>query len=103
MSQTITAVYENGLLRPLSALNLPNKTRVTVQIRRAKKVDPVLEMMGMFNGDQPLIDDIAVSEDPDLYLVAEMMGTEADGLHAWEIAPARYQRGEFDEPVRCEG
>ena len=103
MNQTITAVYENGLLRPLSALNLPNKTRVTVQVRRTKKKDPVLEMMGMFNSEQPLIDNIPVSEDPDLYLVAEMMGTEAKGLHAWEIAPARYQRGELNEPVRCEG
>ena len=69
----------------------------------SEEKDPMLAMIGMFNSDQPLIDNIAVSEDPDLYLVAEMMGTEADGLHAWEIAPARYQRGEFGEPVRLEG
>ena len=54
--------------------------------------DPVLAMMGMFIGDKPLIDNIPVSEDPDLYLIAEMMSTEAEGLHAWEIAPNRYSR-----------
>lgn len=57
--------------------------------------DPVLVMMGMFNSDKPLIDGIPVSQDPDLYLVAEMMGAEAEGLHAWEIAPSRYPRPSF--------
>lgn len=100
MSQTITAVYENGVLRPLSPLALPEKARVTLQIEQADTVDPVLEMVGMFNSDKPLIDNIPASEDPDLYLIAEAMGAEANDLHAWEIAPERYRRGPNNEAIR---
>ncbi len=100
MSQTITAVYEDGVLRPLSPLLLPNKTRVTVQINQTDENDPVLELLGLFNDNKVLIDNIPVSEDPDLYLAAEAMGTEAGGLHAWEIAPARYACGANNEAIR---
>ena len=100
MSQTITAVYEDGVLRPLSPLSLPNKTKVTLQINQSSEHDPVLELLGLFNDDKPLIDNIPVSEDPDLYLAAEAMGAEAAGLHAWEIAPTRYERGSNNEPIR---
>lgn len=100
MSQTITAVYEDGVLRPLSPLSLPNKTKVTLQINQPSERDPVLELLGLFNDDKPLIDNIPVSEDPDLYLAAEAMGPKAAGLHAWEIAPARYERGFNNEPIR---
>ena len=100
MSQTITAVYENGVLRPLKPLTLPEKARVRLQIERSEASDPVLELMGLFNSEKPLIDDIPVSEDPDLYLAAEAMGEQAEGLHAWEIAPARYQQGADGEPIR---
>lgn len=34
------------------------------------------------------------------YLVAEAMGAQAVGLHAWDIAPARYVRGADGRPVR---
>ena len=101
MSQTITAVYEDGILRPLSPLQLPNKTRVTVQIETPES-DPVLELIGVFSSEKPLIDNIPISEDPDLYLVAEAMGTAADGLHAWDIAPTRYRRGDDGQPVRLD-
>jgi predicted DNA-binding antitoxin AbrB/MazE fold protein len=32
MSQTITAIYENGILRPLTPLELPDHTEVRIQI-----------------------------------------------------------------------
>ena len=60
---------------------------------------PILDLIGAFSSDKPLIDDIPVSEDPDLYLAAEALGERAQGLHAWEIAPQRYRRGENDRPV----
>ena len=100
MSQTITAVYENGVLRPLKPLALPERTRVRLQIERSEEADPVLELMGLFNSEKPLIDNIPVSEDPDLYLAAEAMGAQAQELHAWQIAPARYEQGEDGEPIR---
>ena len=102
MSQTITAVYENGILRPLKPLALPEKTRVRLQIEPSVESDPVLELIGLFNSEKPLIDNIPVSEDPDLYLVAEMMGEEAKNLHAWDIAPTRYRRGKHDQPIRLD-
>lgn len=102
MSQTITAVYENGVLRPLTPLELPEKTRVKLRVEPSEAVDPVLELMGAFNSDRPLIDGIPVSEDPGLYLAAEALGERAQGLHAWEIAPHRYRRGENDRPIRID-
>ena len=102
MSQFITAIYENGVLRPLTPLELPDKARVKVRVEPGDAMDPVLQLMGTFSSDMPLIDDIPVSEDPDLYLVAEALGERAQGLHAWEIAPQRYRRGENDRPVRID-
>lgn len=102
MNQTITAVYENGVLRPLKPLELPENTRVRLQIEKSEAPDPVLELVGLFNSEKPLIDNIPVSEDPDLYLVADALGEQATGLHAWEIAPTRYRRGENDQPVRLD-
>lgn len=102
MSQTITAVYENGVLRPLKPLALPEKTRVRVQVEPAEEADPVLELIGLFNSEKPLIDNIPVSEDPDLYLAAEAMGEQGQDLHAWEIAPTRYRRGKHNQAIRLE-
>ena len=36
MSQTIQAIYENGLLRPLVSLDLPEKTVVELDLRLQK-------------------------------------------------------------------
>jgi predicted DNA-binding antitoxin AbrB/MazE fold protein len=102
MSQTITAVYENGVLRPLTPLNLPNRARVRLQIESPDDVvdDPVFALIGAFSSDKPLIDDIPASEDPDLYLLAESLGDEGQQLHAWELAPHRYRRGKEGQAIR---
>jgi len=62
--------------------------------------DPVLGLIGVYDSKAPLIDDIPVSEDPDLYVAAATLGAAA--LHAWEIAPARYTRGPDARPIRRE-
>jgi len=102
--ETVTAVYEKGMLRLLEPLPLPDHTRVQLTIEDTKPPDedgdPVLDLIGAYRSDRPLIDDIPVSEDPDLYLLAEAMGEEAAGMHAWEIAPNRYRRSESGRPVR---
>jgi predicted DNA-binding antitoxin AbrB/MazE fold protein len=42
MAQIITAIYENGVLRPLAPLNLPEQTTLQIQIRPPlkRKVTP---------------------------------------------------------------
>ena len=62
--------------------------------------DPIFDLIGAYRSQKPLIDDIPVSEDPDLYLVAEDLGPEAGGKHAWEIAPARYTQGPGGRSMR---
>lgn len=102
MSETITAVYENGVLRPLTPLTLPDRARVRLHIEHSETTltDPVFDLIGAFSSDKRLIDGIPVSEDPDLYLIAEAMDVEAQSLHAWEIAPQRYRRGEAGQAIR---
>lgn len=102
MSETITAVYENGVLRPLTPLKLPDRSRVRLHIERSEvaPTDSVFDLIGAFSSDKLLIDGIPVSEDPDLYLIAEAMDAETRPLHAWEIAPQRYRRGENGQAVR---
>ncbi|HEY7545284.1 MAG TPA: antitoxin family protein [Blastocatellia bacterium] len=34
MSHKITAIYENGILRPLAPLELPDNSRVEIEVRR---------------------------------------------------------------------
>lgn len=64
--------------------------------------DPVFALIGAYRSQQPLIDNIAVSEDPDLYLALEASDDHTVGKHAWDIAPARYARGEDGRPIRIE-
>jgi predicted DNA-binding antitoxin AbrB/MazE fold protein len=40
---TITAIYENGVLRPLTPLTLPEHTHVQIQVRRVLKPTDVPE------------------------------------------------------------
>lgn len=102
----VKAIYEGGVLRPLEPLSLSEHTQVELTIentappRSELADDPVLQLVGAYQSERPLIDGIPVSEDPDLYLYAEMMGDEAFDLHAWEIAPQRYRRGKDGQPVR---
>lgn len=96
--QPVKAIYENGVLRPLTPLNLPERTEVHVTIEEPQP-DPFFDLIGAFESEKPLIDGIAVSEDPDLYLVAAQI-EDSESLHAWEIAPARYKQGENGEAVR---
>ncbi|QTA82495.1 DUF104 [Desulfonema limicola] len=41
MPQSIMAVYEHGIFRPLESLNLPEKQRVRIQIDLEKQIDSV--------------------------------------------------------------
>ena len=61
--------------------------------------DPIFDLIGAYASSLSLIDDIPVSEDPDLYLVAETLGDQAAGLHAWDIVPARYRQGPDGRPI----
>jgi hypothetical protein len=118
MNRTGIAIYEDGVLRLLTPLGLPEHTRVRVHVEpvdpksaspaedeplsteAGSGADSLLDLIGAYHSSAPLIDGIPVSEDPDLYLVAEMLGERAAGLHAWEIAPARYVQGQNGQPVR---
>ncbi len=112
MTKTGMAVYEDGVLRLLTPLALPERSRVRVYVELVDQelttsaaetdagADPVSDLIGAYCSPLPLIDGIPASEDPDLYLVAEMMGERARGLHAWEIAPARYVQGRDGRAVR---
>lgn len=104
MDRTITAVYENGVLRPLTPLNLPNQTQVRLQIEETNELvdEPVFALIGAFSSDKPLIDGIPVSEDPNLYLLAEALDENISEKHAWEIAPQRYRRDEDGQAVRID-
>jgi hypothetical protein len=75
--------------------------------------DPIWEIVTKgTESAKALIDDIPVSEDPELYYVADLMARKRIGPyaeeretppHAWEIAPRRYIRGEDGRPVRIGG
>lgn len=104
MSETVTAVYENGMLRPLTPLSLPERARVRLRIEPGETGDDdsVFDLIGAFSSEKPLIDGIPVSQDPELYLVAEAIGAEGLLRHAWEIAPQRYREGKDGQAVRLQ-
>jgi predicted DNA-binding protein len=71
--------------------------------------DPIWEIIGIGESEKELIDGIPVSEDPDLYYLADLMARKETGpyatlrdgpVHAWEIAPQRYAHGPDGRPVR---
>jgi predicted DNA-binding antitoxin AbrB/MazE fold protein len=54
MSKSLRAVYENGVLRPLEPLDLPDKKQVTVVITEAQEDDESwldVEFMRLSQGD----------------------------------------------------
>ena len=103
---TTTITIPSGWLEgfELDEVNLRRALLLGVaQLRQnsaATSEDPVLALAGAYASDQPLVDGIAVSEDPDLYATIAALGNNALKLHAWEIAPARYFRGEDGQAVR---
>jgi predicted DNA-binding antitoxin AbrB/MazE fold protein len=45
MTEIVTAIYENGILRPLSPLNLTERQTVRLQILPEQSIDPVEEAL----------------------------------------------------------
>ena len=62
--------------------------------------DPFFALINVPSEHASLIDNIPLSEDPDLYLVAAALPHDGVGLHAWEIAPQRYMQDEHGNAVR---
>lgn len=111
MSGIVTAIYENGVLRLLTPLELPDQTRVRVHVEPmddefaspvdvGSEMDSLFDLIGAYSSSVPLIDGIPVSEDPDLYLIAAKLDAQALDRHAWEIAPDRYTQGPEGRPIR---
>ncbi len=46
MSQTLTAIYSNGVLRPLVSLDLPENSEVELDLKVIEKPQPSREMIG---------------------------------------------------------
>ena len=60
MGRNIEAVYENGVLRPLSPLNLKEHERVKLTVEEEK--NSVRATSGMFSGvSNNVIDEVALS------------------------------------------
>lgn len=75
-------------------------TRLVSKQREQHQPDPVIALIGAYQSAEPLIDDIPVSEDPELYAMAASMGEHAHRKHAWEIAPQRYVKGADGNAMR---
>lgn len=62
MSQELPAIYEQGVLRPLIPLDLPEATRVIVTLRPAKRVDtqaaPLDSLLGLMADEPELVDQV---------------------------------------------
>lgn len=110
-ARTVTLQLPENLYARLQSLAADEQTEPVEVIARlvalarqrrasSPERDPVLDLVGAYRSQRPLIDGIPVSQDPDLYLAAEALGERANGMHAWEIAPARYVRGQDGRPVR---
>ncbi len=61
MQKEITAVYENGILRPLTPVNLNEHQKVTLKILKKKSV--VIATKGMIRGNSSYLKEIAESEE----------------------------------------
>lgn len=94
--QSLATEEQTDLVEVIARLVAIARQRHAISSER----NPVFDLIGAYHSQRPLIDDIPVSEDPDLYLVAEALGERAAGMHAWEIAPTRYEQGYDRRPVR---
>ncbi|HOU15656.1 MAG TPA: hypothetical protein PKZ84_21335 [Anaerolineae bacterium] len=110
-TETITLQVPTRLYADLSALAEEEQTDVVGVISRLLKLaerdtvkshqsDPVFALIGAYHSNQPLIDNIPASEDPDLYLLQATYGESSEEKHAWEIAPMRYRKAPDNRPVR---
>jgi len=110
-TETITLQMPKRLYADLTALAAKEHIDVVEVIARLLKSaerdvaeshqpDPVFALIGAYHSDQPLIDNIPASEDPDLYFAQATSGESPGEKHAWEIAPARYKKGPENLPVR---
>ncbi len=110
-TETITIQMPMRLYADLTALAAEEQTDVVGVIGQLLKLaerdmpkphqpDPVFALIGAYRSNQPLIDNIPVSEDPDLYLAQAASGESSEEKHAWEIAPMRYKRGSDGLPIR---
>ena len=111
MERTVPLELPESLYAQLQWLAVDEQTDLVkviarlVTLARQRRVllpehDSVLDLIGAYHSRSPLIDGIPASEDPDLYLAAEALGERAKGMHAWEIAPARYAQGKDGRPMR---
>ncbi len=117
-------MLDPGQHRQLRALAEAENTSVSQLVREAVTLllrqrqplpiteDPIWEIVGIGTEAKPLIDSIPPSEDPTLYYMADLMARKGigpyaeereGGIHAWEIAPQRYARGEDGRPIRLKG
>ena len=84
MSETITAIYEKGVLRPLQRLTLPERTRVDLCIvaryesgaDERQKVRQALLDAGVIQ-PHPVVNALPVVTDAELAVAAQALG--ADG------------------------
>jgi predicted DNA-binding antitoxin AbrB/MazE fold protein len=62
MSQELPAIYEHGVLRPLTPLDLPESTRVILTLRPTgdgdKPVAPVDPLLGLMADEPELVDQV---------------------------------------------
>ncbi len=82
MSDSITVIYEGGILRPLQPLALPEHARLEVRIvrRRGRASDErqqaydALQAAGVINA-QPLAEALTVVSDEELAVAAKALAT----------------------------
>jgi hypothetical protein len=103
---TVTLELPSNLYTDLKEMATNEQTSITDLLMRLvaesqkPQTDPVFELIGAYRSTMPLIDNIPVSEDPELYAIAESLGEATHTLHAWEIAPQRYAQGADNQAIR---
>lgn len=61
MESAFTAIYKNGILKPLSRINLKEKQKIVLKIISSKSI--VQETKGMINGNTAYLKQIAESSE----------------------------------------
>jgi predicted DNA-binding antitoxin AbrB/MazE fold protein len=77
MSQQFDAIYENGILRPITPLNLPERAEVTIVLQQKNGTDGTPSQADNFLG--------SMSDEPDLMdeiLNEAMLGRESHPFRA---------------------